>query len=138
MKKLKIFICVFLLILTISINCYAKYVIERRLNVANIRIDLTKPEIRFLSATSNNEGYNNYANKTHTVTVKLLAIEENLKEEYLFENVVWLVDDEEVKGIDDNAHSSHYRDTINYEITLNDITGNGKLKVKIPKRYNYR
>lgn len=138
MKKITIFICIFLLILTISINSYAKYIMERTLDVANIKIDLTKPKINFLSAITNNEGYNNYANRTHTVTVKLLAIEENLKEEYFLENVVWLLDNEEIKEIDERVHSSHYRDTINYEITLKDIKGNGKLKIKIPKRYNYR
>ena len=138
MKKITIFICIFLLILTISINSYAKYIMERTLDVANIKIDLTKPKINFLSATTNNEGYNNYVNRTHTVTVKLLAIEENLKEEYFLENVVWLLDNEEIKEIDERVNSSRYRDTINYEITLKDIKGNGKLKIKIPKRYNYR
>ena len=138
MKKITIFICIFLLILTISINSYAKYIMERTLDVANIKIDLTKPKINFLSATTNNEGYNNYAKTTHTVTVKLLAIEENLKEEYFLENVVWLLDNEEIKEIDERVNSSRYRDTINYEITLKDIKGNGKLKIKIPKRYNYR
>ena len=133
MKKITIFICVFLLILTISINCYAKYIMEKTLDVANIKIDVKKPEISFLGATTNNEGYNNYANKTHTVVIKLSAVEENLKDNKLWKDVKFLLDNESATKIKASVHSSYYRDTISYEITLNNITGNGRLKIKIPK-----
>ena len=106
---------------------------EKTLDVANIKIDVKKPEISFLSATTNNEGYNNYANKTHTVVIKLSAVEENLKDNKLWKDVKFLLDNESATKIKASVHSSYYRDTISYEITLNNITGNGRLKIKIPK-----
>ena len=62
MKKVINFISIFIIIVIISINSYAKYVIETELVLAYILVDETKPKIEFISATTNNEGYNNYAN----------------------------------------------------------------------------
>ena len=89
---------------------------EKTLDVANIKIDVKKPEISFLGATTNNEGYNNYANKTHTVVIKLSAVEENLKDNKLWKDVKFLLDNESATKIKASVHSSYYRDTISYEI----------------------
>lgn len=138
MRKISILMFIFFTILNININCYAKYISEKQLYIANINIDVTKPKINFISAISDNEGYNKYANKEHTVTIKLSVIEKNLKEDNFREKTIWLVGNEEAKEIKTSIYSSHYKDTIKYELTLNNLIGNGKLKIKIPKRYNYR
>ena len=95
MKKVITFISTFIIIVIISINSYAKYVIETEIVVAYILVDETKPKIEFISATTNNEGYNNYANSSHIITVKLLATEKNLEENNFLEKTVWMIDNNE-------------------------------------------
>ena len=132
MKKIIAFLFMFFIITTICINSYAKYVFERSLMVSDIKIDETKPKIEFISATSDNEGYNNYANQTHTVTVKLVATEKNLEENNFTKKSIWMVGDKEISNIK-KVHSSHYRNTLSIEATLSGIKGDGKLILKIPE-----
>lgn len=133
MKKVITFISTFIIIVIISINSYAKYVIETEIVVAYILVDETKPKIEFISATTNNEGYNNYANSSHIITVKLLATEKNLEENNFLEKTVWMIDNNEASKSRMDVHSSHYNDTMSYEIDLYGVKGNGKLILKIPE-----
>ena len=79
MKKIVTLLCVFFVITFLSVNSYAKYVIENTNLVANINIDATPPKIELIYVTNSNENNNKYANKTHTIVVQFRVVERNVK-----------------------------------------------------------
>ena len=93
MKKLAVFFVVFFVIVMININVFAKYVIEDECLVAEVEITGKIPKIELIEIKNTNLEHTNYANRTHTVTVKIRVIEKNVEEENLNSNTVFLLDE---------------------------------------------
>ena len=74
MKKVAAFLIVFILIITIRINCYAKYIIDNNAIIANIKIDGKKPQIELVDVKNTNTSYQNYASKKHKITIKMKVL----------------------------------------------------------------
>ena len=132
MKKLIVFLCIFLTIGLLCISSYAKYVIENTSLVANINIDGEIPKIEFLSVKNSNEKYNKYANKTHTITIELRVKERNIKKDNTKANIKFLLDDTEFRPRTWELSRRKSGEYVYYKITLYEISGNGKLIIKIP------
>lgn len=119
--------------ISISTIIYAKYTFKNEFFIANLDIDRTKPEIELIEITNNNTGYEGYANKTHTISIKVKITDKNLKDIFVNENYVKIKIDD--KYIDyENISFNKIQDIENgeiYEIILNNLDGNGKLKVGI-------
>ena len=133
MKKLAVFLCIFLTISLLCVNSYAKYVIENMSLVANINIDGKIPIIQFLSANSTNKQYINYANRTHTITIEIGVKEKNIKEDNTLDNIKFLLDDEQFDPKDKSISKRKVGEYTYYTITLTRITENGRLKIEIPE-----
>lgn len=133
MKKRIVFLLTFLSIIIISTNIYAKYVIEYTNTIAHIKVDLIPPKIELMMIQNTNQLYENYANQTHTITVKIKVIESNIVENYFNqENVKILVGDKVViPEIFEIRKSIGTRKMIIYDVKLSKVLGDGILKIKI-------
>lgn len=126
-----IFIIIFCILINTVVN--AKYVIENEFEVANLNIDRTKPKIELIDIVNTNTGYENYANNTHTVTIKLKIIEKNIKNIYFDKehikiklNDIYInMDFTKLEKIEDIENGKIY------QIQLKNIDGNGKLKIDV-------
>lgn len=126
-----LFITIFCIFINTIVN--AKYLIENQFEIANLDIDGTKPKIEVISINNTNKEYENYANKTHTITVKVKITEKNIQNIYF--------DKEHIKiKLDDNIISADsmkltkledIQDGKIYQIQLDNISENGKLKINI-------
>lgn len=120
-------------VISISTIIQAKYIFQNEFCVANLDIDRTKPKIELLSIQNNNVGYEGYANKTHIITIKLKITDKNLKNVNLDkEHIKIKINEQYVSNI--NIKSSKIQDIIYgaiYKIELNNLDGNGRLKVDI-------
>ena len=133
--KNKLISSIFIMVLCILINTIvnAKYVIENQFEIAKLNIDRTKPVIELIDITNTNVGYENYANKEDTITLKLKIIEKNISKIYF--------DEEHVKIKLDNNYIVEYsinaekiedvKDGEIYKLHLSNINGNGKLKIDL-------
>lgn len=133
MKKLTVFLCIFLTISFLCVNSYAKYIIENIIFVANINIDGEIPKIEFLSVNNTNIKHIDYANKTHTITIEFGVKERNIKEDNTLANMKFLLDDKQFNPKNKSISRRKVGEYIYYTITLTEITGNGRLKLKVPK-----
>lgn len=124
-----------IVIFCVLFNTYvnAKYVIQNEFYIANLNIDRTKPKIELIDIKNTNTGFEKYANKTHTIVIKVKIIEKNIK------NIYFDKDHIKVK-IDENYINSeniklekieNIQDGRIYQIELNNLQGNGNLKVEI-------
>ncbi len=132
--KNKLIVHIFLILFCISIGTIvnAKYVIDDEFCAFNLDIDRTKPKIEILSINNTNTGFENYANKTHIITIQVKIIEKNLKDVFLDkEHIKIKIDNEytELKNIEVSKINNIQKEEI-YEIKLKNIEGNGKLKVE--------
>lgn len=135
--KSKLYSIVLISIFFIFINTVvnAKYLMENQFEIANLNIDRTKPEIQLVSINNTNTGYESYANKTHTITIKIKIIEKNIKNILLDKDHIKIklnnnyinLDVIKVNKLEDIENGKMY------QIQLNNITGNGKLKIEILK-----
>lgn len=120
-------------VISISTIIQAKYIFQNEFCVANLDIDRTKPKIELLSIQNNNVGYEGYANKTHIITIKLKITDKNLKNVNLDkEHIKIKINEQYVSNV--NIKSSKIQDIIYgaiYKIELNNLDGNGRLKVDI-------
>lgn len=101
--------------------------------IANLNIDRTKPNVEFISVSNTNTGYEGYANNTHIITINVKIVEKNIKNVYF--------DKEHVKAKVENNYINTEKITLNkiedisdgqiYQIKLNNIEGNGNLKIEI-------
>lgn len=133
MKKLTVFLCIFLTMSFLCVNSYAKYIIENTSLVANINIDGEIPKIELLSVDNTNKEHKDYANETHTITIKFAVKERNIKEDYIADNMKFLLDDKQVYPKTKNIIRRETREYVYFTVTLTGITGNGKLRVIIPE-----
>lgn len=133
MKKLTVFLCIFFTISFLCVNSYAKYVIENMSLLANINIDGKIPKIEFLSVNNTNKSHIDYANKTHTITIQLGVKEKNIKEDNTEESMKFLLDDTEFVPESKQISKRKSGEYVYYTITLTGISGNGRLKLRVPK-----
>ena len=135
MKKIVTLLCVFFVITFLSVNSYAKYVIENTNLVANINIDATPPKIELIYVTNSNENNNKYANKTHTIVVQFRVVERNVKKYNMLmgEQIKFYMGDTEFfpKGYDLNTKES--QENVYYTFTLRNLDLNGELKIVVKK-----
>lgn len=122
----------FVLIILIPGIVKAKYVFEQELKIATIQIDQTKPKIEVIEIENNNQSYPNYANKTHTIQLKIKLVEDNIKQEDLRKEKIEI----EVGGkkvIPKNWKIDKEKEEKVYQIELKEIPGEGELKVIFQK-----
>lgn len=120
-------------IISKSTTIHAKYIFQNEFCIANLNIDRTNPKIELLSINNNNIGYENYANKTHNITIKVKIIEKNIKDIFLDkEHIKIKIDDKYVNYVEVKANKI---EDISYggiyQIELSNLDGNGNLKVDI-------
>ena len=133
-NKLLISSIIFIVLIEINVMTNAKYIFEYSFNVANVNIDLTKPEIEIISIENNNEGYEKYANKTHEIKIKLKVVQKNIDIGYdtieprEIEVEVGEAQKIPIKRI---VETERNNDEIYYEITLTYILGDGNLSLTI-------
>ena len=124
---------IFLAIICMNINIYAKYIFDATYSIANIDIDRNPPKIELVSLENTKTRYEKYANKTHTITAKIRVTEKNIIENnFGKEKIKILIQEEEVnpeiyeiKEVEKNSESKIY------QIKLSKLIGNGKLKIVI-------
>lgn len=135
MKKRIVFLLTFILIIILNTSVNAKYVIEYTNTVANIQIDAVPPKIELMSVINNNTYHNGYANRTHTITAKIKVIEKNIKENYFDQKHIDILVGETVVApeVYEIRRTVQTSKIIIYEIKLNKIVGDGKLKIKVKK-----
>lgn len=111
----------------------AKYLIENQFEIANLNIDRTKPKIELISINNTNKGYEIYANKTHTITIKVKIIEKNIQNIYFDKEHIKIKLDNNIINIDSMKLTKleDIQDGKIYQIQLDNINGNGKLKINI-------
>lgn len=119
-------------LISVSTVIYAKYIFQNEFWIANLDIDRTNPQIELINITNTNTGYEGYANKTHVISIKVKITDNNLRDIFLDENYVKIKIGD--KNIDyKNVSFKKVQDIENgeiYEIKLNNIDGNGKLKLE--------
>lgn len=131
--QLQFLISFFVFIISINTIVNAKYIIQKEFCIANIDIDKTKPYIELVNINNTNTGYEEYANNTHVITINVNIIEKNI------ESVKF--DQEHIKVKVENNYINPEKITLTkiddieygqmYEIKLNNVEGNGNLKVEI-------
>lgn len=135
MIKSKVFSILFIAIFCIFINTIvnAKYLIENQFEIANLNIDGTKPKIELISINNTNKGYESYANKTHTITIKVKITEKNIQNIYFDKEHIKIKLDNNIINLDSMKLTKleDVQDGKIYQIQLNNISGNGKLKINI-------
>lgn len=81
--KLLIILIISIFIILLSTIIYAKYIFQNEFYIANLNIDRTTPKIELVSISNSNTDYESYANKTHTITIKVKITDKNLKDVFL-------------------------------------------------------
>lgn len=119
-------------ILSINTIVNAKYIIEKEINIANLNIDRSKPKIELEEIKNTNINFEKYANKTHTITLKIRITEKNIKEINLNKkNIVITVENKEVELENFKIEKLEEKENSKiYKIELKEIKGNGNLKVQ--------
>lgn len=123
----------FLVILFINMAVFAKYTFDATYKVAQIDIDRNPPQVELIKISNTNTSYENYANKTHTVTAQIKVTEKNIIEnKFNKENVKILINKKEViPEIYEIKEISRKDGEIIYEIKLGKLSGDGALEIKI-------
>lgn len=131
--KLLITLVLSMFIISLATTINAKYIFQNEFYIASLNIDRTKPKIELVKINNSNTGYEGYANKTHTITIKVKITDKNLKDVILDKDHVKIkINDEYVN--DANIKSNKIQDIIEegvYQIELSNLNGDGNLKVDI-------
>lgn len=104
-------------------------------SVANIvvnNIDRNPPVAELLEVKNTNKGYENYANNTHEITLKIKIYDENLLVNNLKDFEI-LVNAKEAVCTKDVKIMEKVENYIIYQVKLTNISENGKLEVVIPE-----
>ena len=132
-RKLLVIFFISMFVISVSTTIQAKYIFQNEFYIANINIDRTKPKIELVSVQNSNIDYKNYANKTHTITIKLKITDKNLKNVSLDkEHIKTKIDNKYMDNV--NVKSSKIQDIVYgaiYKVELSNICGDGKLKVEV-------
>lgn len=131
-QKIKIILFVFVSCLLINITVYSKYVFDKTLDVAQVNLDRTKPVLSVIEIKNSNIGYEKYANKNQTITLKVQVNEKNIRtDEIKTDEICVLVGNIEIvpSSINVSKQSTNGNITM-YQISITGITGNGKLQIR--------
>lgn len=132
---IKLIVILVISIVTVSISkiINAKYVIQNEFYVANLNIDRSRPEIELIDVKNTNIGFEGFANQTHTITIRLKIIENNVKNIYFDkEHIKAKVDSNYVETENiklDKVENS--QDEEIYLIQLDKLKSNGSLKIEV-------
>ena len=136
-KTIKVFIslCIIFTSYFICSFAYAKYVIEDIHKVAQLDIDSKKPVIELQDITTSNVGYTNYANHTHLVSGHIKLTEKNIIRNDLSQNTIQIQVNSStimpnIKTFSLTSETQTYKI---YEFSFINCTGDGELKIIIPK-----
>lgn len=138
-KILYLFITI-LFFVSINTISNAKYIMDSTMNVANLNIDQIKPKIELISIQNTNVNYEKYANKAHTISVKLKITEENLKNINLDKNHIELILKSGSKSIIVNEYElkvnkkEQKEDSYVYQIDIQGIKENGVLNINLKEK----
>lgn len=113
---------------------YAKYTMEYTKVIAKVQMDQIEPKIELLEVDNTNQ-YKYYANKTHTITIRVKVLENNFKENYFDKDHLQILVGNQIQT-PENFRIRQVIQTskmIMYELELSGIKGNGELKIKIPQ-----
>lgn len=129
-KKIVLFAFVLIGFSTIS---QGKYIFEYELDSVNLNIDRTKPKIICTEIKNTNTGYEQYANKTHIITIKLEVEEKNIGTDTITS------DELSVKIADKVVKPDSIKITqigkegqkVFYQVELKGLKENGTLKVEL-------
>ena len=133
--SIKLFVILIISIFAISIctTIYAKYIFQNEFYIANLDIDRTNPKIELISINNSNIGYEGYANKTHTIIIKVKITEKNIKNIFLDkEHIKIKINEQNIE--DASLKVNKTEDILDggiYQIELNNLQGNGILSVDI-------
>ena len=134
----KIFIlCIFFIIVLVvpffSQSSFSKYVFDYSFLSAKIKID-KKPEIEVISVSNTNTGYENYANKTHKIELKVKVKEKNIAiNNFNTSHIKILVNNETYTHSAQVNLLSNYNGELIYRISITSIYGNGFLTLTFPE-----
>lgn len=132
LKKIYISLIIFLLVIGMQSNIYGKYVIENSFEIATVSTDETKPVISYYGERNTNSKYTTYANKTHTVTVRIKVVEKNISINNLIEKTKVFVG-----GIEEKSKIVEIKKSVGstkmsiFDIKLENLSGNGILELEI-------
>lgn len=132
---IKLIICSSLSIFVILLSTiiYGKYICQNEFCIASLNIDRTKPKVELISISNNNVKYEAYANKTHTITIRLKITDKNMKCINLNNNFI--------RTKINNKYIDYAKIKVNkiqdvvdggiYQIELSNLEGNGNLQIDI-------
>ena len=132
MRKIIVLLVTFFIVISICITSYGKYIFSEVKIVANINIEGKPPKIEFTSVTNTNKGYEKYANRSHRIRVICKVTKKNIKTNNIENNIKFLLDDSPCV-LEETHYWSKTGNGIFYTYRLNEIKGNGRLKIKIPE-----
>ena len=132
MRKIIVLLVTFFIVISICITSYGKYIFSEVKIVANINIEGKPPKIEFTSVTNTNKGYEKYANRSHMIRVIFKVTKKNIKTNNIENNIKFLLDDSPCV-LEETHYWSKTGNGIFYTYRLNEIKGNGRLKIKIPE-----
>lgn len=118
-------------LITIHTSSSAKYIFNNQFEIADLNIDRTKPKIEVINIQNTNKGYELYANKTHTITLKVKIIEKNIKEINLNNKFIdVIVNNQKVEKLEMNIkETTPINNDRTFLIQISKLEGNGILDV---------
>lgn len=132
-KKLFILFLFFIFIPFFYQSTFSKYSFEYSFYASKILI-AKKPEIKVLSVSNTNTGYEKYANHTHTITLNVKIIEKNITiNHFNRDNINFLVGNKSVSPSVDIRLISNNNGELLYSVSVSNLTQNGNLVVHFPE-----
>ena len=134
----KIYILCLFFILLFVIPCFyhftfSKYIIDYTFVSTKILID-KKPEIKIISISNTNIGYEKYANKTHKVTLRVKIKEKNIIINHFNHDTIKIfINNKEIHPSVKINLISNTNEELVYDIVLSDLLGNGNLSIVFPE-----
>ncbi len=125
------FFIIFIIGITKIVN--AKYITDKQFCAINLSIDRHKPFIEVLDIQNSNLNYEGYANRNHTIEIKIKIIEKYIKDIYLDkEHIKVKINGQEIKDVLVNIKEVQtIQEGKIYQIQLKELLGDGKLEVHI-------
>ena len=121
-----IFFAIFLFIPFFYLNSFSKYLIENSFTIANLNIDICKPNIELINVANTNKGYEKYASRKHIITVQIKITKNNISVNNFNENNIKIeVGNQSYKPDFKKFELIFESDNFNiYNLVIYNITGN--------------
>lgn len=135
MIKLKwiVAISIFMSILWISQKIEAKYISEEQKIIGVLKIEHIKPKVELEKIENTNWNYEKYANKNHTIKIKINVLEKNLKQDAMAEEqvVIKIKENKVIPQVLKVKKIEEIVGKITYEIEIKGIQEEGLLTIEI-------